>query len=88
MDFVKAEGLGNDFIVVPEPLRATPDRIAKWCERRTGIGADGVLGTSGSVESQDPIWVSVGAPLAFFFDGFEDGDTLGWSMTVGGLSVR
>jgi diaminopimelate epimerase len=43
MNFVKAEGLGNDFIVVPEPLRATPDRIAAWCEPKTGIGADGVL---------------------------------------------
>ena len=43
MDFVKAEGLGNDFIIVPEPLRAAPDRIAAWCERKTGIGADGVL---------------------------------------------
>ncbi|MGB9357025.1 MAG: diaminopimelate epimerase [Acidimicrobiia bacterium] len=43
MNFVKAEGLGNDFIIVPEPLRAAPDRIAAWCERKTGIGADGVL---------------------------------------------
>jgi diaminopimelate epimerase len=43
MNFVKAEGLGNDFIVVPEPLRAAPDRIAAWCEPKTGIGADGVL---------------------------------------------
>ena len=43
MNFVKAEGLGNDFIVVLEPLRATPDRIAAWCESKTGIGADGVL---------------------------------------------
>ena len=33
MKFVKAEGLGNDFIIVPEPLRAAPDRIAAWCER-------------------------------------------------------
>jgi diaminopimelate epimerase len=43
MDFVKAEGLGNDFIVVPEPLRAAPDRIAAWCDSKTGIGADGLL---------------------------------------------
>jgi len=43
MNFVKAEGLGNDFIIVSEPLRAAPDRIAAWCERKTGIGADGVL---------------------------------------------
>ncbi len=43
MNFVKAEGLGNDFIIVSEPLRAAPDRIAAWCERKTGVGADGVL---------------------------------------------
>lgn len=43
MDFVKAEGLGNDFIVVSEPLAVSPERIAEMCERKTGIGADGVL---------------------------------------------
>lgn len=43
MDFVKAEGLGNDFIVVTEPLAILPERIAELCERKTGIGADGVL---------------------------------------------
>ncbi len=47
------------------------------------IGVDGVLGTSGSVEDQDPQWIAEGAPLAFFFDGFEEGDTLAWSVTVG-----
>jgi diaminopimelate epimerase len=41
MDFVKVEGLGNDFIVVDEePDAAT---IARWSARHTGIGADGVL---------------------------------------------
>ncbi len=43
MDFVKAEGLGNDFIVVTKPLVIPPERIAELCERRTGIGADGIL---------------------------------------------
>lgn len=41
MDFVKVEGLGNDFIVVGE--EPDPATIARWCERHTGIGADGVL---------------------------------------------
>ena len=41
MDFVKVEGLGNDFIVVSEEPR--PELVAAWCERHTGIGADGVL---------------------------------------------
>ena len=43
MNFVKAEGLGNDFIVVTEPLDIPGERIARLCERKTGIGADGVL---------------------------------------------
>lgn len=43
MDFVKAEGLGNDFIIVTEPLTISPERIAELCRRKTGIGADGIL---------------------------------------------
>lgn len=43
MDFVKMEGLGNDFIVVDGPATLDPDTIARWCDRRFGIGADGVL---------------------------------------------
>jgi diaminopimelate epimerase len=43
MDFVKAEGLGNDFIVVTEPLALSRERIAQVCERKTGVGADGIL---------------------------------------------
>lgn len=42
MDFLKMEGLGNDFVVLEgEP----PDRetIRRLCDRRTGVGADGVL---------------------------------------------
>jgi len=43
MEFVKAEGLGNDFIVVTEPLEISRERIASLCERKTGVGADGIL---------------------------------------------
>jgi diaminopimelate epimerase len=41
--FVKMEGLGNDFVVLEGPLRPGPAEIAGWCDRRRGIGADGVL---------------------------------------------
>lgn len=45
MRFEKYQGLGNDFIVVDgraiEPL--TPARVRALCDRRFGIGADGVL---------------------------------------------
>lgn len=43
MDFVKMEGLGNDFIVVEGPAAITSTEVQRWCDRRFGIGADGVL---------------------------------------------
>ena len=45
MEFLKAEGLGNDFVMV-EGTEPTAEQIRRWCDRRTGIGADGVLRVS------------------------------------------
>ena len=42
MEFVKAEGLGNDFVLVEGPAPSA-GQVRRWCNRRTGIGADGVL---------------------------------------------
>jgi diaminopimelate epimerase len=45
VQFFKYEGLGNDFIVVdaPDEARVDPDKARTLCDRRFGIGADGVL---------------------------------------------
>ena len=43
MDFVEMEGLGNDFIVVEGPVALSAEAITRWCDRRFGVGADGVL---------------------------------------------
>ncbi|MGI9642587.1 MAG: diaminopimelate epimerase [Acidimicrobiia bacterium] len=43
MDFVKVEGLGNDFMVFDGPFVPEPDDVRRWCGRRSGVGADGVL---------------------------------------------
>lgn len=43
MDFVKMEGLGNDFVVLRGPRDPSAADVAAWCDRRRGIGADGVL---------------------------------------------
>jgi diaminopimelate epimerase len=43
MEFTKMEGLGNDFVVIDGPADPYPQQIAEWCDRRRGIGADGVL---------------------------------------------
>eukprot|EP01031_Cornospumella_fuschlensis_P030057 gene30057-36301_t len=47
IEFVKYEGLGNDFILIDnrhtgEPV-LTPQQAAKLCNRNFGIGADGVI---------------------------------------------
>jgi diaminopimelate epimerase len=42
----KGHGTENDFVIVPDPdgvLEITPARVAALCDRRAGIGADGVL---------------------------------------------
>lgn len=44
--FTKGHGTGNDFVLLPDPdgrLALTPALVAALCDRRRGIGADGVL---------------------------------------------
>ncbi|GAB1814228.1 diaminopimelate epimerase [Mycobacterium sp. MUNTM1] len=46
MKFAKGHGTQNDFVVLPDPqaeLRLTGARVAALCDRRRGLGADGVL---------------------------------------------
>lgn len=46
MQFSKGHGTENDFVVLPDPdgdLDLTPARVAALCDRRRGLGADGVL---------------------------------------------
>jgi diaminopimelate epimerase len=40
--FAKYHGLGNDFVLVEGPL-VGPERARRICDRRRGIGADGVV---------------------------------------------
>lgn len=41
--FTKMQGLGNDFIVIEGPEQPSPEEVSQLCDRRFGIGADGVL---------------------------------------------
>jgi diaminopimelate epimerase len=48
-DFVKAHGLGNDYLVL-DPTRLnfelTPSRVRLICNRNLGVGSDGILAVS------------------------------------------
>ncbi len=44
--FTKGHGTGNDFVILPDPdgeLTLTPALVAALCDRRRGIGGDGVI---------------------------------------------
>ncbi|MFI9720148.1 diaminopimelate epimerase [Streptomyces sp. NPDC052396] len=44
--FLKGHGTENDFVIIPDPdgrLELSPAAVARLCDRRAGIGADGVL---------------------------------------------
>lgn len=46
IEFLKGHGTQNDFVLLPDAaglLDLTPARVAALCDRRRGIGADGVL---------------------------------------------
>lgn len=46
MKFYKMHGLGNDFVVIDgfvDPDEVSAKQAQAWCDRRTGIGADGVI---------------------------------------------
>lgn len=47
VSFYKYQGAGNDFIMVDNRQlalpRQDPERYQKWCDRKFGIGADGII---------------------------------------------
>jgi diaminopimelate epimerase len=54
--FTKGHGTGNDFVILPDPdgaLELTPALVARLCDRRFGIGGDGVLRVVRSAKHPD-----------------------------------
>ena len=54
MRYLKGHGTENDFVLLPDlddALDLTPELVARLCDRRAGLGADGVLRV---VRSTDP----------------------------------
>ena len=43
IQFTKMQGLGNDFVVVDGPIEIDRALVERLCDRRKGVGADGVL---------------------------------------------
>jgi diaminopimelate epimerase len=43
LKFTKMHGCGNDFLVLDGPVVFAADRVREICDRRRGVGADGIL---------------------------------------------
>jgi diaminopimelate epimerase len=56
-EFAKGHGTENDFVILPDPhgeRDLTPAAAARLCDRRAGIGADGVLRVVGTAAPPGP----------------------------------
>ncbi len=71
IEFGKGHGTQNDFVVLPDPdarLHLAPDTVAVLCDRRRGIGGDGVLRVARAGN------LVAGGELAALPEGVADGD--------------
>ncbi|MGJ5834026.1 diaminopimelate epimerase [Streptomyces ossamyceticus] len=72
--FLKGHGTENDFVIVPDPenlIDLTPAAVAALCDRRAGIGGDGVLHVVRS--AAHPEAAGMAAEAEWFMD-YRNGD--------------
>jgi len=96
IEFVKGHGAQNDFVVIPDPDATMPglvdgrvadSLIRSLCDRRTGIGADGVLRVVRSANHPDAAAHLDGAALPEWFMDFYNADGTAGEMCGNGLRV-
>jgi diaminopimelate epimerase len=71
VEFLKGHGTENDFVLLPDPdgsLALTPELVARICDRRAGIGADGVLRVVRTAAYDDPAAVAARGRTEWFMD--------------------
>lgn len=67
--FLKGHGTENDFVIVPDPdgrLDLSPTAVARLCDRRAGVGGDGLLRVVRS--AADPEAAAMAAEAEWFMD--------------------
>lgn len=84
--FTKGHGTGNDFVIVPDPdgaLDLTADQVAALCDRRFGVGADGLL----RVVRSAAIAEGAATPDAVWFMDYRNADGSAAEMCGNGIRV-
>ncbi|PID96663.1 MAG: diaminopimelate epimerase [Actinomycetales bacterium] len=76
LGFVKGHGTENDFVLVPDihgQVTLTPDRVQRLCDRRAGIGGDGLIRIVPTRLADEPE-IRVMAPRAAWFMDYHNAD--------------
>lgn len=58
--FVKGHGTENDFVLLPDrdgSLQITPEQVRALCDRRAGLGADGIIRVAPDPEGRAPYFM-------------------------------
>jgi diaminopimelate epimerase len=69
--FLKGHGTENDFVLIPDANGAhelTPEQVARLCDRRAGIGGDGVIRVVRTDATDDPAAVAARGEARWFMD--------------------
>jgi diaminopimelate epimerase len=69
--FVKGHGTENDFVLIPDANgieELWPEQVAQLCDRRSGIGADGVIRVVRTDATEDPAAVAARGEATWFMD--------------------
>lgn len=69
--FLKGHGTENDFVLIPDAngqLDLAPDAVRRLCDRRAGIGADGVIRVVRTDATDDPDAVAARGEATWFMD--------------------
>ncbi len=87
--FVKGHGTGNDFVVLPDPdaeLDLEAELVSAICDRRTGLGGDGVLRVMRTACSTEPSVLAQTADAEWFMD-YRNADGSAAEMCGNGIRV-
>lgn len=87
LPFLKGHGTENDFVIVPDPdgrTELSPAAVARLCDRRTGIGGDGLLRVVRSAAHPE---AAVMAAEAEWFMDYRNGDGSVAEMCGNGMRV-
>lgn len=88
--FTKGHGTGNDFVVIADPdgeLELTDEQVAALCDRRFGIGADGLLRVVRSASIPEGAAALAEEPEAEWFMDYRNADGSKAEMCGNGVRV-